>query len=127
MWRKRFDTAIMTPLETKKSLHAQFKFEDPTSSLLPAFFVARHRADNFPGRYGCRPERSHREIADVRAAWNNSTGKSEESRRRRHSGRYLEIRQSAGCKSCFGRAGMDKCQERHVRRCYATIQRSLVA
>src|SRR5262245_50553729 len=127
MWWKRFHTAMMTRLENKKSLHAQFKFEDPTSSLLPAFFVARHRADNFPSRYGCGPERSHREIADVRPAWNNSTGKPEESRRRRHPGRYLEIRQPADCKSRFGRAGMDECQERHDRRCYATIQRSLVA
>src|SRR5262249_12095641 len=65
IWRKRFDTSMMTRLENKKSLHAQFKFEDPTSSVLRAFFVARHSADNFPGRYGCHPKRFHREIADV--------------------------------------------------------------
>jgi hypothetical protein len=118
---------MMTRLENKKSLHAQFKFEDPTSSVLRAFFVARHSADNFPGRYGCRPERSNGEIADVRPASDHSIGKPKESRRRRHPGRYVEIRQPAGCKSRFGGAGMDECQERHIRRRYATIQRSLVA
>jgi hypothetical protein len=56
MWQKRFDAAIMTRLENKKSFHAQFNFEEPTSSVLSVFFVARRNADSFSGGWGYRPE-----------------------------------------------------------------------